>query len=238
MKSRKIMRGIARFSLLSTAVIVRQLPDRIPVHYDAAGNIDRWGSRYESLVFPVIIVLLALFWTRFIRYFEKKAAGAVDEKTGAAALSNAKVFGITGVRTTAMFTVMQAFVLYGAYSGAVSGADSWTVDIGKVSAILMGILIIVLGNYMTKSRMNSVIGFRTGCSMYNDNTWRESNRFASRALMAAGALTVITALLVKNSLASTLAMLVYLGVATGVSLVKSHGIYLREKESAERDEER
>lgn len=30
------------------------LPDKIPGHYDALGNIDRWGSKNELIVLPII----------------------------------------------------------------------------------------------------------------------------------------------------------------------------------------
>jgi len=36
------------------------LPDKIPGHYDALGNIDRWGSKNELIVLPIIA------WIMFI----------------------------------------------------------------------------------------------------------------------------------------------------------------------------
>ena len=33
--------------ILTAVVGVQFLPDQIPVHYNVAGEIDRWGSRYE-----------------------------------------------------------------------------------------------------------------------------------------------------------------------------------------------
>lgn len=34
------------------------LPEEIPGHFNAAGEVDRWGSRYEILILPIISVLL------------------------------------------------------------------------------------------------------------------------------------------------------------------------------------
>ncbi len=50
--------------------------------------------------------------------------------------------------------------------------------------ILMGIIFIILGNFMTKTRINSTVGVRIGWSMYNDNTWRKSNRFGAYVILA------------------------------------------------------
>lgn len=37
------------------------LPDEIPANYDFNINIDCWGSKYESLVFPATTILMAVF---------------------------------------------------------------------------------------------------------------------------------------------------------------------------------
>ncbi|MCR5683906.1 MAG: SdpI family protein [Lachnospiraceae bacterium] len=225
---KKIMWIISLVCLAGTAMIMQFLPESIPMHYDFEGNIDRWGSRYESIVFPLVILAFSLFWTILIGYYEKKALKTSDEKESAGAKSNAKVLAITGISMAAIFTVMQAFSLYGAYTAAVSNATRQVVDIGRVSIFLIGIIMVVLGNFMTKTRINSAVGFRISWSMYNENTWRKSNRFAAFAIMTAGVLTIITAALVNTSMAATFAMLGYLLAATIVSLIYAHKVYTDE----------
>ena len=91
---KKVMWVISFIALAGTVIVLQFMPDQVPMHYDAVGNIDRWGSKYENLIFPVIILAMSLFWTLFIRYYEKKAHRSVDEKESAGAKSNAKVLGI------------------------------------------------------------------------------------------------------------------------------------------------
>ena len=31
--------------------------DQIPAHYGADNQVDRWGSKYESLIFPLLTIL-------------------------------------------------------------------------------------------------------------------------------------------------------------------------------------
>lgn len=230
---KKLMWAITALSLIGTGVVLPLLPERVPMHYDMAGNIDRWGSRYENLIFPVLIVLLALFMTFLIRYYERKALHAADEKDRAAAGTNARVLGITGAGVTAMFTVLQGFILYSAYVEAVSGAERQAVDIGKVSVILLGILLIILGNVMTKTRRNGVVGVRISWSMYNDTTWRKSNRFGAFAMMLAGVLSIASALLLKSSLGVLLAPLGMLLLAVIATAVYAHRVYEQERKAGE-----
>lgn len=40
-----------------------QIPQQVPMHYNALGKIDSWGSKYQILVLPIISILLYIFIT-------------------------------------------------------------------------------------------------------------------------------------------------------------------------------
>ena len=40
-----------------------QIPQQVPMHYNAMGEIDSWGSKYEILFLPAISILLYVFIT-------------------------------------------------------------------------------------------------------------------------------------------------------------------------------
>ncbi|MBR1743797.1 MAG: SdpI family protein, partial [Lachnospiraceae bacterium] len=143
--------------------------------------------------------------------------------------SNVKILTIASIAMSVMFGIMQCFILYGAYQEAAAHAEKASVDIGKISCILMGLLFIILGNFMPKTRTNSIIGVRISWSMYNDTTWQKSNRFGGIALILTGILTILTAAILPNSLLSTVLSLLYLTAATTVILIYAHGIYKKEK---------
>lgn len=37
------------------------LPAEVPAHFGAGGEVDRWGSKFELLILPVISILLTIF---------------------------------------------------------------------------------------------------------------------------------------------------------------------------------
>ena len=234
---KKLMWMVSGISLLGTAAVLPLFPESIPMHYDMAGKIDRYGSKYESLIFPVLILLITLTIHFLLRYFEKKELMASDEKERASAKTNARVIGIAGVSMAVFYTIMQGCILYGAYREAVSGAATQAVDIGKVATILMGILFIILGNFMTKTRTNQFVGFRLSWSMYNDTTWRKTNRFGAVALIIAGILTILMAVLMRNSFAAAMTALGVLLLATAATVIYAHQIYVQEKNTMEGDQE-
>ena len=225
---KKIMWFLAILPVIVTSIVLQFMPDTIPMHHDLAGNVDRWGSKTESFIFPVVILVITLFWHLLISVFEKKAAKGKTEKEQMEAGSNAKVLGIVGISQAVIFGVMHYFILYSSCKEAEMGSEA-AVDIAKVSCILCGILFIVLGNFMTKTKKNGVAGVRTSWSMYNDVTWRKSNRIGAYCFMIAGLLTVITTAFF-DGVVSTVFMLIYVLIAAAVAVVYSKKVYEQEKE--------
>ena len=37
------------------------LPDQIPAHYGSDNLVTRWGSKYETLLFPIFTIIFGLF---------------------------------------------------------------------------------------------------------------------------------------------------------------------------------
>lgn len=225
-----------------TSLILQGLPDKLPMHYDLQGNIDRWGSKTEELIFPIIILLLTGFWHVMIAYYEKKAKMIPEDKAAsvnkaqAVAKSNSKLLTIVGICMAVMFGVMHFAILYASCVQANAGLSTMTLDIGKLTCTLAGIFFIIIGNFLPKTKVNSTVGVRTPWSMYNENTWRLSNRLGAWLLIIAGLLTILTTV-VANGNISTIMLLVYLIAASVVLIIYSKIVYDRERrEESKKDE--
>lgn len=228
MKTAKRILWLAAFvSLVGTAAVLPLMPDRVPMHYNAAWEIDRWGSRYENLIFPLMTIGMALFFAALASFYERKAKQNAEDKESVQAASNAKVMWIVGAAVTVFFTAMQGMILYAAYRGATSDGSAQAENISRVTFILTGALYIVLGNYMPKTRRNSTVGMRVSWSMYNDNTWRKCNRFGGIVMMLTGVATMVTALL-ADVLPTVFLMLGYLMAATAIMLMYARRVYRAE----------
>ena len=225
---KKIMWFFAILPVLVTSIVLPLMPDTIPMHHDFAGNTDRWGSKTESFIFPIVILFVTFFWHLMILAFENKAGRAETEKEQMEAKSNAKFLSIVGISQAVMFGIMHYFIMYSSYRQVSLGSTKAAVDIAKISCILCGILFIVLGNFMTKVKKNVVAGLRTTWSMYNDNTWRKSNRIGAICLIIAGVLTIVTTVF-ANGMVSTILLLVYVLLAAIVAVWYSQKVYDQEK---------
>lgn len=212
--------------LIITAIVIQLLPDMVPSHYDIYGNADGTGSKYSFLAVPVILIS-AVGLLQYIGY--KFTRDASDDESRQKAAANNKVLDIVSLFLALICGVTVFIGIYKAYIASKGGLQNLDIDSLKLTAILLGFMFIVLGNFLTKTKLNSGVGLRLECTMYNDNTWRKSNRFAAYALMLAGVLTVVSSAF-TNGIVCILLLLLYLTAALIIMIVYAKKVYTEERQ--------
>ena len=183
--------------LIITLVVLPFLPEQIPAHYNFAGEIDRWGSKYEALLFPAITILMGFFMLWMAKIAAKQ------EESGS---NNEKIVFYTGMGISLWFTAIHTFSLYKAFAAAGSMGYSVETDINRIFCILLGIGLVIIGNFMPKLRNNSIIGLRTPWSMKNDTVWKKSQLFGGISFIVCGVLMIIAGLFVEGFAAMCIAL--------------------------------
>ena len=68
--TQKILEGLSLVlvagMLLGPLLFWSRIPDQIPGHYNAAGEITRWGGKGELFLLPVVSVFMYGFWTFWV----------------------------------------------------------------------------------------------------------------------------------------------------------------------------
>ena len=172
------------------------LPETVPAHYDFVGEVDRWGSKYETLIFPAVTILMGVF----MLFMAKVAA---KEKEGGE--KNEKIVFYTGMGISVWFTIMHCYNLYMDFTLAQDLYDK-DVDINQLFCIVMGIGMVIVGNFMPKLRNNSVMGLRTVWSMKNDTVWKKCQLFGGVSFMTGGALITLSGFVFKGLTAMFIAL--------------------------------
>lgn len=227
----------AIITLISSIIAIFMLPDTVAVHFDQYGVVDRWGSKYEILILPAIMIVTYVVFEFLIRSYLKKIANNTDEKEAADAKTNIKVLNIVVPLINGFLMLINFAFLYSTYKQT-TNADIADIDIMKYVTMLMSILLIAMGNYMPKTRKNSNVGFRLSWTRYNDVTWTKSNRFAAYTMMIAGVISIISSLLTKGTIAGIIMMIsVILGIV--IMTIYAYIVYRdeRNKESEESNKE-
>lgn len=160
------------------------LPDRIPAHYNAAGAVNRWGSRYETLIFPLLMLPYGALWLGVSRLMRNSASGKIAEL----------LLVLAGIVQFAVFDLIILYFLYADFRQAENLA-ALPLDLNRSLCAVSGLGLIALGNWIPKLKKPGPAGLRTPWSVKNEAVWRKCQRFGGWAMAAAGAATLLAGLL-------------------------------------------
>ncbi|MDT9600339.1 SdpI family protein [Sphingosinicella rhizophila] len=170
--------------MLVVAVIVgSQLPAgaELPVHWNVQGEVDRMGGKWEVLlVGPVVTALLSLFFY-YLPRLEPRQKG-LERSVRLYAWGWAAVLMLS----VSLMTINVLTAL---------GYEPPVVNI-LIGAI--GLMFILMGNQMAKSRSMYMLGFRTPWTLANEEVWIKTHRLGGK-LMVGGGFAMIGAAIASAS---------------------------------------
>jgi len=153
------------------------LPDPLPTHWNLAGEVNGWTAKpWGVWLLPVIaagtfavLVLLPAISPRGFRLDSAR-----------------RVYDIVVFAFVAFMTVIQ-WVMFQAALGRGPGVN-------RIVPALVGLLFIILGNYLGKFPKNFFIGIRTPWTLASDEVWNRTHRLAGWLFMLAGAVMLASGL--------------------------------------------
>jgi uncharacterized membrane protein len=169
-----VLLALALFSLWARG----QLPDApIVTHFDVHWRPDGWMPRDQALFVPFAIgagVLGLMTLAPFIL----PPRGALERSATAYGWACATLAIILGV----------------AQLSIVGHALHWPLDVRRIVPATIGVVLLVVGNYMSKLRYNLLYGVRTPWTLANEGVWDKTHRMAGPAVMAGGVFVLIAGL--------------------------------------------
>lgn len=211
MKKSLILAGILlAINVAITVAFLVVLPDQVPVHFSASGEANRIGSKMENLVFPTLALMFGLYFTLLMKYGEE---------------GNRKTMSKVNVGMQVIFILAGLFIYLNqlSYNGTGGASDSLPFDMSQVSALVIGVTLIVMGNFMPKSTRNALFGIRVPWTQKSDEAWARAHRLGGYVSIAAGVLMVLAGILLTGSAAFSTVTLVFIVWAVG-SLVGSYWV--------------
>lgn len=153
------------------------LPEQLPMHWNAAGEIDGWGSRL-MVVCGEPLFLLVIHWICVLACF-------IDPKNKG---QSRKALGL-------VLWICPALSLVAGFMTLSAALDMALLRVDKLMLVFVGLLFIILGNYLPKCKQNYTIGIKVAWALDDEENWNATHRFAAKLWVACGIILVLLAFL-------------------------------------------
>ena len=159
--------------ILVGVILWGHLPNQIPTHWNAVGEIDGWSSKPFG-VFGLPLILLAAQWLCVV------GTSADPKKDHHSKKILHLVFWIIPV-----LSVVLGAVTYAAALGK-------NVRVEVILPVLIGLVLTIIGNYLPKCKQNYTIGIKIAWTLNSEENWNRTHRFAGRLWTVCGLAIILT----------------------------------------------
>jgi uncharacterized membrane protein len=157
------------------------LPEKLPIHWNAQGDVDGWTSREQLPIFLLAITVfgaLVYLLLRFIKRIDPKRTAKLNE-TIALKIG----FGVITFMTAINLLIMMP--------------KGDTFNMTTVVLVMVSLLFTFLGNMMYNIKPNYFIGIRLPWTLENDDNWKHTHRLAGIIWFIGGIVCAILSLLIS-----------------------------------------
>ncbi|MGB5227255.1 MAG: SdpI family protein [Eudoraea sp.] len=172
--------AIVLIPFIYLAYIWNQLPEKVPMHWNIKGEIDRYGDKIELIIIPILLPLLI--------YIIFLVIPKIDPKNKLQNMGN-KYQNIKTLLTLFM-SILALFIIYSIKNRSFTNPN--------YILLSMGVLYTILGNYFKTIKPNYFIGIRTPWTLENDTVWQETHLLAGKIWFIGGLMVVFSSLILNG----------------------------------------
>jgi uncharacterized membrane protein len=187
-----------------------RLPPTVATHWNFRGEPNGYSSR---LLAAVLLPALIIGFTLLVQVLPK-----IDPK-GANYQKFSRVFWLLMNGIIAFFGVLHLVVL--------ANGIGAPVNMGRVLTIGIGVLFVLIGNFLGQVEPNWFLGIRTPWTLSSDTVWRKTHRTAAWLFVLGGVLFAATTF-VRPSAAVVIGVTTLIVVAV-IPIVQSYVLWNRER---------
>jgi uncharacterized membrane protein len=199
--------GLVGLAFVAAGALYRQLPATVPIHWNARGQANGFAPKaWGAFLMPVVMAGVYLLLTAIPRI-------------------SPQGFGVERFRR--VYRIFQTAIL--AFLLLVSILVPWAgtgakVPIDRAVYVGLGLLFLVIGNFLGKVTKNFFVGIRTPWTLASDEVWLRTHRLAGKLSVLAGLGLIVCGLV---GVGGPFASLAAAGLVGGVPAVYSYLLYRR-----------
>ena len=186
-----------------------QLPEQVPTHWNVHGEVDGYSSKlFAIVVIPLLMVAVQWFCT-LVTLSDPKNKNITD-----------KLWKLV-LWICPVISLVLSYTMY----GTILGMD---ININLIMPIFMGLLFMVIGNYLPKCQQSYTVGIKLPWTLNSEENWNRTHRMAGPCWMLCGLLAAIFGVLELYVLA-----FVSMIVMVTVPVIYSYVYYVKNEKDKE-----
>lgn len=150
----------------------------VPMHFNAAGQVDRWGDRSEMAGLIATMGLLAAGLSGLCAVMEKQGRDPAGDRF------TYRLGRIIGLAAPALVAMLLTAVTFDRLPHGDAGLPRLL--LGGMAVLFLG-----MGAFLGRAKPNPIVGVRTYWSLRSRLAWDKSNRLAGRLFSLIGVLGLI-----------------------------------------------
>lgn len=168
--------------IISALCLYNKLPENIPMHWNAGGQIDGYGSRNTIFILPVtyLIIYLLLLFLPTIDVFKENVKKSFKN-----------YFGIR-LSMGLFFLVLYLMILL---------TNFFKFDLARMLVIAICMLFASIGYFIKDIKRNYFAGIRTPWTLNNERVWNETHNRSGKLFILGGIILAIITLFVSMIIA-------------------------------------
>jgi uncharacterized membrane protein len=186
------------------AYIWNDLPQKVPIHWNINGEIDRFGNKLELILIPLLFPLMTYLIFLVVPKIDPKQQ---INKFGSKKYQNLKTLIIV------FMSILAVLMIYVAKNQSLANVN--------LIVLPIGVLYIILGNYFKTIKANYFIGIRTPWTLENETVWKETHKLGGKLWFAGGLVIVMSSLLFENK-ANLIVFMMVTGIIIIIPIVYSY----------------
>lgn len=212
---------LAILPLAVTLCVLPGAPATVPAHYGLNNMADRWSSKYELLVFPAAVLILALIGWIYAHHYRSKENIEKEQDNRMSADRKALLIGLlVGV------AILNAVAYVTLYTSCNKIQDLSGTNHDRIIALALNLFFIIMGNIMPKLKQNGFIGIRISWTLNNEEVWYRTHRFGGKLFVIGGIVLAVVCMVVPSAFAEPISI-AGLIIMTVVVCVYAHNEYVR-----------
>lgn len=180
-----------------------QIPDKVPTHWNASGDVDHYGGKWAAFLSPMI---------NFGTYFLMLLLPKIDPRK-----KNYDLFGgaywLMRVALSILFCILGFVTILAAIGVAM--------NVGLIVMVSTLLLFMVMGNQFGRIRPNYFVGIRTPWTISNEEVWTKTHRMGGRIWVIASVLMLPLVFLIPTKIMAII-FVAYILVIAAVPIVYSY----------------